>query len=118
MDATRRLQVAELMQEGLSWLEAIKTAKVKVHRTTAERWFHRLESEGETGLAERRRGSAYKITPKIRAWLEKECRDDTNRTSAELQKVIQRDFQITVTVRQINRVRATLGVSRTKKSVV
>jgi transposase len=108
-DADYRAAKAALiayMDEGYPWQEAAAKAGVVVSRATA----YRLWRDGPSAVDDGRHGHPSKLRDPIRHWLVEVCTAAPATPSHTLQTTIQEQFGITVSVRQINRVRAALGV--------
>jgi len=101
------------LRQGVPWREATRDATVPVSRRTAYRLLHRVRLEGEGIVGqERRHGRAHKVCGPVRTWLAAACRASPSPSGAQLQGALQERFGLTVSVSQINRVRAALGLSR------
>jgi transposase len=98
------------MDEGYPWHEAAAKAGVVVSRATAYRLWLRAWREGPTCLDDARHGHPSKLRDPIRQWLVETCTAAPTTSSPALQTAIHDRFGLTVSVRQINRVRAALGV--------
>jgi len=110
-DAQERL--IDTLRQGLPWREATREAAVTMSRRTAYRFLRRVRMEGEAAaVQERRHGHAYKVCGPIREWLALYCRAAPSHSGTQIQAALRERFGLTVSVSQINRVRATLGLSR------
>ena len=98
------------MDEGYPWQEAAAKAGVVVSRATAYRLWLRAWRDGPSVLDDGRHGHPSKLRDPIRHWLVEVCTAAPTTPSPALQTTIQAQFGIAVSVRQINRVRAALGV--------
>ena len=98
------------MDEGYPWQEAAAKAGVVVSRATAYRLWLRAWREGPSALDDGRHGHPSKLRDPIRHWLVEVCTAAPATPSPARQTTIQAQFGVTVSVRQINRVRAALGV--------
>jgi transposase len=98
------------MDEGYPWQEAAAKAGVVVSRATAYRLWLRAWREGPSCLDDGRHGHPSKLRDPIRHWLVEACTAAPTTASPVLQTAIRDRFGITVSVRQINRVRAALGL--------
>ncbi len=107
----RKEQLVAGMLEGRRWHEAAHAAGMKTSQTAAYRLLRVVRTEGEAALGERRHGHPYKLTTPVREWLVERCRRMPGVSSPALQAEIERQFGITVSASQINRVRADLGVT-------
>jgi transposase len=113
---TARVQVVEAMEQGLSWQEAAKRAGLEISQSTAYRLRQRMRQGGEQALREGRHGHPIKLRGEVRQWLEQTCQQAPHTPSHQIQTQLARRFSLPVSVSQINRVRATLGVSNPPQS--
>ncbi len=113
---TARVQVVEAMEQGLPWHEAAKRAGLQISQSTAYRLRQRLRQGGEQALREGRHGHPVKLRGEVRHWLEQTCRQAPSTPSHEIQRQLAHQFSLQVSVSQINRTRATLGVSNPPQS--
>jgi transposase len=115
-DAQERL-IATLRQ-GLPWHDATREAAVTMSRRTAYRLLRRVRTEGAAAaVRERRHGHAYKICGPVREWLARYCRASPSHSGSQIQAALRERFGLTLSVSQINRVRATLGLRRPAQGV-
>jgi transposase len=98
------------MDQGVPWQEAADLAGVVVSRATAYRLWLRSWREGPSFLDDGRHGHPSKLREPIRQWLLDTCTQTPTTSGPTLQAAIAERFGITVSVRQLNRVRAALGV--------
>jgi len=105
---TARLRLIASMREGRGWRVAAQAAGLGVSRATA----YRLARRGDGAAYDRRRGQAYKLGGVVRVWLEDYCRDAPGSTGGQIQAALRARFDLAVSISQINRVRAALGLSR------
>ena len=113
---TARVQVVEAMEQGLPWHEAASRAGLQISQSTAYRLRQRMRQGGEQALREGRHGHPIKLRGEARQWLEQTCRQLPSTPSHELQTQLDQQFSLQVSVSQINRTRATLGVSNLPQS--
>jgi len=111
-----RGQVVKAMEQGLSWHEATKRAGLEISQSTAYRLCQRMRQGGEQALHEGRHGHPVKLRGEVRKFLEEACRQAPHTPSHEVQTQLAERFSLTVSISQINRVRATLGVSNPPQS--
>ena len=111
-----RMQVVEAMEQGLPWHEAAKRAGLEISQSTAYRLRQRMRQGGEQALREGRHGHPIKLRGEVRHWLEQSCQQAPHTPSREIQTQLAQRFSLQVSVSQINRVRATLGVSNPPQS--
>ena len=113
---TARVQVARAMEQGLSWHEAAKRAGLAISQSTAYRLRQRMRQGGEQALREGRHGHPIKLRGEVRQWVEQTWKPAPHTPSHEIQTQLAQRFSLQVSVSQINRVRATLGVSNPPQS--
>jgi transposase len=111
-----RVQVVEAMEQGLPWHEATKRAGLEISQSTAYRLRQRMREAGEQALREGRHGHPIKLRGEARKFLEETCRQAPYIPSHEIQTQLAQNFSLQVSVSQINRVRASLGVSNPAQS--
>ncbi len=111
-----RVQVVEAMEQGLPWHEATKRAGLEISQSTAYRLRQRMREAGEQALREGRHGHPIKLRGEARKFLEETCRQAPYIPSHEIQTQLAQNFSLQVSVSQINRVRASLGVSNPPQS--
>ena len=108
-----RLQLIEAMFAGHSWQSAVAQSQLHVSRATAYRLrqLARDEEKAELAFLDDRHGHPYKVTEPVQAWISQFCTANPQVASSRLQRELQSRFGVAVSVSQINRVRAKLGVS-------
>jgi transposase len=97
---------------GRPWEVAAQDAAISPSRATAYRWAAAARSGGLNSMTEGRHGHASKLRAPVRAWMVAYCRASPQVTSRTVQGALAERFGVVVSVRQINYVRAALGVSR------
>ncbi len=107
-----KAQMIAGMQAGLLWQEAAGQAGVQTSRTAAYRLLQRLRTEGAVALEDQRHGHPTKVREPVRQWLVQFCRAAPEVTGRTVQAALQKHFHLEVSVSQINRLRAALGVRR------
>ena len=113
-DRTARLQVIGRMFAGQSWQTAVSQSQLHISRSTAYRLVKLARDEDKVAKAfldDRHHGHPYKVTEPVRVWLVDVCTQNPQMASSRVQTELQSRFGVTVSVSQINRVRAKLGVS-------
>jgi transposase len=113
-----RLQLIESMFAGHSWQSAVAQSQLNVSRATAYRLrqLARDEEKAERAFLDDRHGHPYKLTEPVQAWLSEFCTSHPQIASSRVQSELQSRFGVAVSVSQINRVRAKLGVSNPWRS--
>ena len=107
-DAKARLVAA--MDAGCRWDEAAHTAGILVSRSTAYRLALRAWCEGPSAFVDGRHGHASKLRDPLPAWIVASCHAQPHASSQHLQQAILAEFDLTISVRHLSRVRTTLGV--------
>ena len=107
-----RQELVRSVQEGMTAREARRCCPVQIHRTTVYRLLKRVEREGEQALAERRHGHRIKLRGEVLTFLLDYCQSHPAISSAEVQHLLAERFALSVSVSQLNRVRAAHGLSR------
>jgi putative transposase len=115
MDAEARraakLRLIVGLRQGQPWRDAAAAAGVRIGRTTAYRLRQRAALEDEAALVDGRHGHPSKVREPVRAWLVEHCRAAPGTPSGAVQAALRERFRLTVSVSQLNRVRAALGFS-------
>jgi transposase len=108
-----RLQLIELMFAGHSWQEALAQSQLHVSRATAYRLrqLARDEEKAAWAFLDDRHGHPYKLTEPVQVWISELCSTNPQIASSRVQSELNSRFGVAVSVSQINRVRAKLGVS-------
>ena len=100
-----------LMEAGVSWQEAATTAGVQTSRATAYRWKQEVRTRGEAALQDGRHGHPAKVLPPVLHWLESRCQETALIASSQLQKELQEQLGVQISISHLNMVRATHGWS-------
>ena len=106
-----RAQLIAAMLEGLTFEQVSKGVAVPVKRAMDYRLLCAVRTHGAIALQDGRHGHPSKLCGEARAFLEASCREVPRTPSLALQTALRELFNLQVSVSQINRVRATLGVS-------
>jgi transposase len=107
-----KAQMIAGMQAGQSWQEAAGQAGVQTSRTAAYRLLQRVHAEGAAALEDQRHGHPTKAREPMRQWLAQFCRAAPEVTGRTVQAALLEQFGLAISVSQMNRLRAALGVSR------
>ena len=99
------------MQEGQPWRVAAAAAGVQTSQSTAYRLLQVVRKQGEAALQDGRHGHPSKLRGAARTFLEEHCRQVPSTPSSVIHTLLQERFNLSVSISQINRVRAALGVS-------
>lgn len=119
-DRAARLQLIGRMLAGQSWQTAVAESRLPIARATAYRLvqYARDEDTAPQIFLDDRHGHPYKLTEPVQAWISEVCTDNMGMPSSGIQRELKSRFGVAVSVSQINRVRAKLGVSNQRKSRV
>jgi len=107
-----KAQLVAQMQAGQSWHEAVTSVGLQTSRATAYRLLRRIRIEGTEVLNDQRHGHPTKLRQPVRDWLAAFCRAAPEATGRTVQTALFEQFGLQVSVSQINRLRAALGVRR------
>ena len=117
-DRAARLPLIKSMCAGQSWQEAVTQSQLTMSRSTADRLVQlaRDQDKAEQAFLADRHGHPYKLTQPVLTWLTEFCTTNPQMASNRVQVELKRHFDVAVSVRQISRARAQLGVSRQRQS--
>ncbi len=107
-------EMIEQIEQGASVQQARSQSVVPMHRATVYRLLQRVRTEGETGYTDGRHGHPIKLRGEVRAVLIEFCQTTPSVSSPVVQQAIEERFGQSISVSQLNRVRASLGLSRRK----
>ncbi len=105
-------QMIEQIEQGASVQQARSHSVVPMHRATVYRLLKRVRTEGETAYRDERHGHPIKLRGEVRAFLIEVCQATPSVSSPVVQHAIQERFGLSISVSQLNRVRASLRLSR------
>jgi transposase len=111
-----RERLVTAMLEGQSWQQINARSPLPVKRAMAYRLLRAVRTKGNSALQDGRHGHPSKLRGEARAFLEASCREAPSTPSCILQTQLEERFDVRVSISQINRVRAALGVSNGPKS--
>jgi len=106
-------QMIALMQAGHSWQEASTMAGSQISRSAAYRLLQKVRTQREAGLHDGRHGHPSKVLPPVLNWLESRCQTTSLVASNQLQKELQEQLGVLISVSHLNAVRAAHGWSNT-----
>ncbi len=107
-----RREMVLCVEQGATASDAQRLCPVSMHRTTVYRLLKRVEQEGEQAFAEQRHGHPTKLRGEILTWVLDYCQSHPSASSAQVQHLLVEHFALSVSVSQLNRVRAAHGLSR------
>ena len=105
-------QMIEQIEQGASVQQARSQSEVHMHRATVYRLLQRVRAQGETGYTDGRHGHPIKLRGEVRTFLIELCQATPSVSSPVVQHAIEERFGLAISVSQLNRVRADLGLSR------
>jgi len=108
-------QLVAGMQEGQSWRQASANAGLQVSQSTAYRLWLAMREHGEAALKDGRQGHPIKLRGAAREFLHQACQQTPQTPSSTIQAQLRERFDLCMSISQINRVRAALGVSNHPK---
>ena len=105
-------EIVRQFEQGVS-VEGVRgRSLVPMHRTTIYRLLKRVQREGEDAFSDGRHGHPVKLRGEIRAFLLEYCQNHPSVSSSVVQRLLAERFSLSVSVSQLNRVRAAHGLSR------
>jgi transposase len=107
-----RQEIVRQVELGATVAEAQRRCSIPMHRTTVYRLLKRVEREGEQVYAERRHGYPVKLRGEVLTFVLEYCQNHASVASCEVQRQVSERFNLSVSVSQLNRVRAAHGLSR------
>jgi transposase len=106
-----KARLVACMQEGHSWRKAVAQTGIQISRSVAYRLCLKVREQGEIALQDGRHGHPSKLRGTARAFLAERCQQAPRTPSSTIQVELRERFGLSVSISQINRVRATLGLS-------
>lgn len=106
-----RQHLVAAMLAGQSWQQIARAEALPLKRAMAYRLVQAVRTRGEGALADGRHGHPSKLRGEARAFLEEQCRQAPSMSSSTLQVKLRERFALCVSISQINRLRAALGIS-------
>ena len=104
-------QMMELIERGTSVRQAQRKTPVPMHRTTIYRLLKRVQTDGENAYTDGRYGHPTKVRGEVRTFLVEYYQVTPSPSSTQLQQAIEQRFRLRLSVSQLNRVRASLGLT-------
>ena len=109
-DHTTKRVVLAALAAGLPWNEARQRTTAPVSRATIFRWQARFATDGDAVFQEQRHGHAWRVSPPVQDWIVTYCQAHPHTPSHTLKLLLAAELDCTVSVTQLNRVRARLDV--------
>jgi transposase len=110
-------QALAAFEQGCSVQHLLHTTSLPLHRATLYRLYQHFQADPETALSDGRHGHPSKLRGEVYAWLQESCQVDPGCSSRTVQTALYERFGVWVSIAHLNRVRATLGVSRRRGDV-
>jgi transposase len=107
-----RREMIRYVEHGMTATQARQRCPILLHRTTVYRLLKRVQREGEQALAERRHGHPVKLRGEVLTFVTDHCQSHPSISSSTVQRLLSDRFGLAVSISQLNRVRATHGLSR------
>lgn len=107
-------QMMEQIKQGASVQQERRPQCGPMHRATVYRLLKRVRAEGESAFTDGRHGHPIKLRGELRTFLIETCQATPSVPSPVLQQAIQERFGHCISISQFNRVRASLGLSRSR----
>jgi transposase len=104
-------QMLALMQADQPWQAAAAAAGLQVSRSTAYRWQQEVRMRGEAALQDGRQGHPAKVLPPVLRWLESRLQATALVPSSQLQRELQEQLGVRISISHLNAVRASHGWS-------
>ena len=104
-------QMLEFMQAGQPWQAAAAAAGIQVSRSTAYRWQQEVRTRWEAALQDDRHGHPAKVRPPVLHWLESRCQATLQIPSSQLQRELQEQLGVRISISHLNAIRAMHGWS-------
>jgi transposase len=109
---TARREIVKQIEQGISAKLAKVYSVVPMHRTTVYRLLKRVQPEGESAFTDGRHGHPVKLRGEILTFLKDHCQSNPSVSCSAVQRLLYERFGLGISVSQLNRVRASLGLSR------
>ena len=105
-------EMVKAVQQGVPTSVARDRTGISMHRATVYRFLKRLQSEGENALTDGRHGHPIKLRGEALAFVREHCETNPCVSSFAMQCLLQERLSLCISVSQLNRVRAGLGLTR------
>jgi transposase len=107
---TARREIVRQVELGASAQVARVRSAVSVHRTTVYRLLKRVQREGVQALLDGRHGYPVKLRGEVLALVCEHCQTNPCVSNSAVQRLLYERFKMGISVSQLNRVRAGLGL--------
>lgn len=105
-------EIVRQVEQGASAKVARERLVVPMHRVTVYRLLKRMQCEGERALTDGRHGHPVKLRGEILTFLKEHCQSNPSVSGSAVQRLLYERFGLFISISQLNRVRASLGLSR------
>ena len=105
-------EIVRQLKQGASTHEAQVCSTVPMHRTIVYRLLKSVQREEESGFADGQHGHPVKLRGEVFTCLIEHCQANPCVSSSTVQRLLQERFGVSISVSQLNRVRARLGLTR------
>ncbi len=105
-------EIVQQIEQGVSARQARVHSAVPMHRTTVYRLLKRVQHKGESGFTDGRHGHPVKLRGEVLTCLKEHCQSNPSVSSSAVQGLLHERFGLLISVSQLNRRRAALGLSR------
>lgn len=105
-------EILERVKQGMPVEQARRASQVPIHRAPVYRLLKRVQNQEEGTVVDGRHGHATKLRGEVLTFLTQRCQLSPDLSSSALQDAIQQRFSLPVSLSQLNRVRAKLGLTR------
>ena len=104
-------EMLKLMQAGQPWQAAAAVAGIRVSRSTAYRWQREVHTRGAAALQDGRQGHPAKVLPRVLHWLGSRLQATSQVPSSQVQRELQEQLGVRISLSHLNAVRAAHGWS-------
>ena len=106
----RKRRAMQLMDAGLSWLEANEQSGLIYSRTGIQGLYREWCKHGDEAFIDHRHGHPYKVTPEVRAWMSERCTQDPEVRASQLTVEIEARFGVALEPHYVTVLRRQLGL--------
>src|SRR6266851_6979574 len=107
-----RCEIVRQIEQGVSAKLVRLHSAVPMDRTTVYRLLKRVQREGASAFTDGRYGHPVKLRGEALTFLQEHCQNNPSISSSAVQRLLHERFGLSVSVSQLNRVRAARGLSR------
>ena len=104
-------EIVKQVEQGIVAKIARQSSSVPMHRTTVYRLLKRIRNGEEDALIDGRHGHPVKLRGEVLAFVREHCQANPCVSSSVVQNMLQKHFDLPISVSQLNRVRASLGLT-------